>query len=169
MSISMYEASVPALLHTLESLKVILQKAVKHAEAKKFDPNVLVGARLAPDMLPFSKQIQIASDTAKFAAARLTGTESPKFEDNETTMDQLIARIDKTIGYLRGVDAKLFEGAETRTVTITSPNRTLEFPGLTYLRHWVQPNFFFHVGMAYALLRHNGVEIGKLDYLGNVI
>jgi len=168
MSISMYDASVPALLHTLENLKVILQKAVKHAETKKFDPNVLVGVRLAPDMLPLSKQVQIASDAAKLGVARLTGTEAPKFEDNETTMEQLIARVDKTISYLRGVDPKQFEGAETRTVNIATPNRSFTFPGLTYLRQWVQPNFFFHVTTAYALLRHNGVDIGKADYLGNV-
>jgi len=167
MSISMYDASVPTLLHSLESLKAIMQKAVKHAEARKFDPNVLMGVRLAPDMLPLSKQIQIASDTAKFAVARLTGTDAPKFEDNETTMEQLIARIDKTITYLRGVDAKQFEGAETRTVTITTPSRSLSYPGLTYLRHWVLPNFFFHATTTYALLRHNGVDIGKMDFLGN--
>jgi hypothetical protein len=165
----MYDASVPTLLHTLESLKAIMQKAVKHAETKKFDPNVLVGVRLAPDMLPFSKQIQIASDAAKFGAARLTGTDAPKFEDNETTMDELIARVEKTIAYLRGVDAKSFEGAEERSVTITVPTRSFSFPGLTYLRHWVLPNFFFHVSMAYALLRHNGVDLGKPDYLGNVV
>src|SRR6187402_3090841 len=112
MSTSMYDLSVPAFLHTLNNLKALLQKAVAHAQAKKFDPNVLVGMRLAPDMLPFAKQIQIASDTAKGAAARLTGTEAPKFEDNETTMDQLIARVDKTVTYLNSVDAKLFEGAD---------------------------------------------------------
>ena len=166
MSLSMYDLSVPTFLHTLGTLKAVLQKAVAHAEAKKFDPNVLVGVRLAPDMLPLSKQIQIASDAAKGAGARLSGTEAPKFEDNETTMDQLIARVDKTIDYLHTVDAKLIEGSETRTVTIASPRQTLTFTGLNYLRHWALPNFFFHVTTAYALLRHNGVEIGKADYLG---
>ncbi|MET0498107.1 MAG: DUF1993 domain-containing protein [Steroidobacteraceae bacterium] len=168
MTTLMYELSVPAFLHTLGNLKALLEKAVAHATAKKFDPNVFVGVRLAPDMLPLSKQIQIASDAAKGAGARLSATEAPKFEDNETTMDQLIARVEKTIVYLRTVDAKLFEGAETRTVTLVSPRQTLTFSGLNYLRHYALPNFFFHVTTTYALLRHNGVEIGKADYLGRV-
>ena len=168
MSISMYDASVPAFLHTLSNLKTLLQKAVAHAMAKKFDPNILAGVRLAPDMLPLSRQIQIASDAAKGAAARLTGTDVPKFEDNETTMDQLIARIDKTVDYLKSVDAKQFEGSETRTVTLASPRQTFSFTGLIYLRHWAIPNFYFHVTTTYALLRHNGVDIGKLDFLGRI-
>jgi hypothetical protein len=164
----MYDASVPVFLHTLGTLKTLLQKAVAHAEAKKFDPNVLVGVRLAPDMLPLARQIQIASDAAKGAAARLTGTDAPKFEDNEATMDQLIARVDKTVDYLRTVDAAKFEGSETRTITMVLPNQTLTFVGLPFLRHMALPNFFFHVTTAYALLRHNGVPIGKLDYLGQI-
>ena len=169
MSISMYDASVPTFLHTLNALKALLQKAVAHAEAKKFDPNILAGVRLAPDMLPLAKQIQITSDVAKAAAARLTGTDAPKFEDNETTMDQLIARIDKTVDYLKSVNAKQFEGSETRTVTIVTPRQTFSFPGLAFLRHWAIPNFYFHVTTTYALLRHNGVEIGKADFLGALI
>ena len=170
MSLSMYDLSVPTFLHTLGTLKAVLQKAVAHAEAKKFDPNVLVGVRLAPDMLPLSKQIQIASDAAKGAGARLSGTEAPKFEDNETTMDQLIARVDKTVTYLNSVDAKLFEGADTRTITLVTPQQTLggSMSGLNFLRYRAVPNFYFHVSTAYALLRHNGVEIGKSDYLGRI-
>lgn len=169
MTLSMYDASVPAFLHTLGNLKALLQKAVAHAEAKKFDPNVLVGVRLAPDMLPLARQVQISSDSAKGAAARLTVTESPKFEDNETTMEQLIARVDKTIAYLRTVDAAKFEGSETRPITLVFPKQTVNFAnGHLFLRHFAVPNFYFHVSMTYALLRHNGVAIGKNDYLGQV-
>lgn len=165
MSLSLYDVSVPAFLHTLGNLKALLQKALAYAETRKFDPNVLAGVRLAPDMLPLTKQIQIGCDAAKIGVARLTGTESPKFEDNETTMEQLIARIDKTIDYLRSVDAKSFEGAETREVKIVSPKQTYTLTGLNYLRHWALPNFYFHVTTTYALLRHNGVDIGKQDFL----
>jgi uncharacterized protein len=168
MSISIYEASIPTFLHTLRSLKAILEKGIAHAEAKKFDSLNLATARLFPDMLPLTRQIQIASDAAKGAAARLTGTEPPKFEDNEQTMQELIARVDKTIDYLAGFQASQFEGAETRTVTITTRERSFSFPGLLFLRHWALPNFFFHVTTAYNLLRHNGVEIGKADFLGRV-
>jgi uncharacterized protein len=168
MKISMYEASIPLFLHTLESLKAILQKGAAHAEAKKFDPNNLLNSRLAPDMFNLARQIQIASDAAKGAAARLSGTEPPKFEDTETTLPELIGRVDKTISYLRGLGAAQFEGADERTVTINTPRGALSFPGLQFLRHWALPNFFFHVTTAYALLRHNGVEIGKADFLGKV-
>lgn len=168
MSLSMYDTSVPLFLHSLGSLKAILEKAVTHAEMRKFDPNVLAGIRLAPDMLPLAKQVQIASDSAKGAAARLTGTDAPKFEDTETTLDQLIARVDKTIDYLRGLDAAKFNDAETRTVTINIPGKTFNFSGLTYLRHWALPNFFFHMTTTYDLLRHNGVDLGKADFLGRI-
>jgi hypothetical protein len=168
MSLSMYEASVPTFIHTLGSLKSILQKGAAHAEAKKIDPSVLVNARLFPDMFPLSRQVQIASDAAKGAAARLAGIEPPKFEDVETTFEELIARIDKTIDFLKSVTPAQFEGAEERTVTITIPRATLTFTGLKFLRHWALPNFFFHVTTAYNLLRHNGVEIGKADYLGQI-
>jgi uncharacterized protein len=168
MNISMYEASIPTFLHTLKSLRAILEKGAAHAEAKKFDPTVLAGSRLFPDMLPLARQIQIASDAAKGAAARLAGVEPVKFEDNETTMPQLIARVDKTIEYLQTFKPAQFEGSETRTITITTPRTSFSFPGLTFLRHWALPNFFFHVTTAYNLLRHNGVEIGKADFLGQV-
>jgi len=164
----MYEASVPAFIHTLGNLKTILQKAAAHAENRKFDPNVLVGSRLFPDMLPFTRQIQIASDAAKGAAARLSGTEPPKFEDNETTLPELIARIDKTLDYLKGFKPAQFDGAESRTINIKTPRSEHTFTGLVFLRHWALPNFFFHVTTAYNLLRHAGVELGKADYLGRV-
>lgn len=168
MNISMYEASIPTFLLTLRNLRAILEKGAAHAEAKKIDPAVLTGSRLFPDMLPLTRQVQIASDAAKGCAARLAGVEAPKFEDTEKTFPELLARIDKTIDYLQGFKPAQFEGSEDRTITIPSPRQTFTFPGLTYLRHWAIPNFFFHVTTAYALLRHNGIEVGKADYLGRV-
>jgi hypothetical protein len=168
MNMSMYEASIPTFLHTLRSLRAVLEKGAAHAEAKKFEPAVLTAGRLFPDMLPLTRQIQIASDAAKGAAARLAGQEPPKWEDDETTFPQLIARIDKTIDYLQGFKAAQLEGSETRTITIATPRQSFSFPGLVFLRHWAIPNFFFHVTTAYNILRHNGVEIGKADYLGRV-
>jgi uncharacterized protein len=168
MNMSMYEASVPTFLHTLKSLKTILEKGLAHAEAKKFDPNVLAASRLFPDMLPLTRQVQIASDAAKSAAARLAGVDPPKYEDTEATIPELIARIDKTIDYLQGFKAAQIDGSEERTINIATPRGTFTFPGLTFLRHWALPNFFFHVTTAYNLLRHNGVELGKADFLGGV-
>jgi hypothetical protein len=168
MKISMFEASVPLFLLTLENLKLILQKGAAHAEAKKFDPNVLVNSRLAPDMLNLARQVQIASDAAKGAVARLTAIEPPKYEDTETTLPELVARVDKTINYLRGLSAAQFDGSDERIITVTTPRGALSFPGLHFLRHWALPNFFFHVTTAYNLLRHNGVELGKADFLGKV-
>jgi hypothetical protein len=168
MSLSLYDASIPTFLHTLRSLKAILEKAVAHAEARKFDPNVFVGMRLYPDMLPFSRQVQIASDAAKGAAARLSGSEPPKFEDNETTMAELIARVNKTIDYLQGFKPEQFAGDDNRVITLKSPRGTLNFTAVNFVRHWALANFFFHVTAAYALLRHGGVEIGKHDFLGQV-
>jgi uncharacterized protein len=166
MSLSMYEASIPAFLLTLGNFKKILEKAVAHAEARKFDPNVFVSMRLYPDMLPLNRQVQIASDAAKGAAARLSATEAPKFEDTETTMAELIARVTKTIDYLQTVKPEQFAGAEERKVTIKTPRNEFNFSGVNYLRHWALPNFYFHITTSYALLRHGGVEIGKADYLG---
>jgi uncharacterized protein len=168
MKISMYEASIPTFLHTLRNLKTFLEKGTAHAEARKYDPNLLAATRLTADMLPLTRQIQIASDAAKGAAARLAGVDPPKFEDNETTLADLIARVDKTIDYLQGFKPAQFEGSEDRTITIQTPRQTFSFPGLIFLRHWAIPNFFFHVTTAYNLLRSNGVELGKADYLGRV-
>lgn len=168
MTISMYEASVPLFIQSLQSLKAILQKGQAHAEARKFDAVNLVNARLFPDMMPLSRQVQIASDAAKGSAARLTGTEPPKFEDTETTFPELIARVDKTIDYLQGFKPAQFEGAATRTITVKTPNAEFSFPGLVFLRHWAIANFFFHVTTAYNILRHNGVDIGKIDFLGRI-
>ncbi len=168
MSVSIYDLSVPVFIHTLGNLKSILQKALASAESRKFDPGILAGARLYPDMLPLARQVQIASDAAKSAAARLCGTEPPKYEDNETTVPELIARVDKTLDFLKGFKREQFEGAETRTVHFKNPRSEHTFSGLVFLRHWALPNFFFHVTTTYALLREAGVEIGKADYLGKV-
>ena len=139
---------------------------VRIAEAKKFDPANLLNARLAPDMHSFTRQVQIACDMAKGGAARLSGTEVPSYADTEASIDELKARIAKTLAFVNSIDATAFAGSEDRQVTLKSPTRELQFNGLDYLRGFVLPNFYFHITTAYALLRHNGVEIGKFDYLG---
>ena len=167
MKISMYQASVPVFTRMLTNLAAVLDKAAAHAEAKKIDPTVLVNSRLYPDMLPLVKQVQIASDHAKGAAARLAGLESPKFEDNEATFPELGARIQKTISYLNTLKPEQIDGSEERTITLPLRTRTLTFQGMPYLLNFALPNFYFHVTTAYNILRHNGIEIGKRDYLGN--
>jgi uncharacterized protein len=167
MKISMYDAAVKTGLRMMENLGAILEKAAQHAEAKKIDPAVFVNARLAPDMFPLSRQVQIASDTAKIGPARLAGVESPAFEDNEKTLPELIERARKTADYLRTLKPEQFEGAEDRMIRWSSPRsgeRTMI--GLSYLLHQVLPNVHFHCTTAYDILRHNGVELGKMDYLG---
>jgi hypothetical protein len=168
MKVSMHALSIDIFTHTLGSLAAILEKGITHATAKKFDANVLVTSRLAPDMLPLSKQVQIACDVAKNSAARLAGTEPPRFEDNEKTVEELRARIAKTIDYLKTVPASALEGSEDRDIKVPAGERTLEFKGLAFLQRWALPNVFFHVTTAYNILRHNGVEIGKRDYLGSL-
>jgi hypothetical protein len=166
MSITMHSASVPIFNRQLGAILQWLDKAEAHAAARKFDANNYLQWRLAPDMLPFVSQIRIASDTAKGCVARLTGTEVPKFEDNETTVADLRQRIRKTIDYVNSVPASAYEGSETREVVIPMRNRDpLQFLGEAYLKHWALPNFFFHVTTAYALLRSAGVELGKQDFL----
>lgn len=168
MKISMHTMVVDQCAHMLANLSKLLDKGVATAEAKKFEPSVLVNSRLAPDMFPLSRQVQIASDMVKNGVARLAGQEAPKFEDKEQTIDELKARIAKTIDYIKSVPASAFEGSEDRDIKIPVPNRTLEFKGLPYLRNWILPNFYFHASMVYALLRHNGVDVGKQDFLGPV-
>lgn len=168
MSISMYLATVPPILRSLTNLREILGKAAAHAEAKKIDPSVLVNARLYPDMFPLSRQVQIASDTAKGAVSRLAGLEPPKYEDNETTFAELRARLDKTIALLESIKPEQIDGSEERDIVIPMRDRTLTFKGLPYLLDYVLPNVYFHATTAYAILRHNGVEIGKKDFLGNI-
>lgn len=166
MTLSMYESSVPSLKHMLHSLAAILEKAATHADSRKIDPGVFINARLFPDMLPLVKQIQIATDQAKGCAARLAGIDIPKFEDKETTFDELQARIAKTVAFLEGFKADQIDGSEEREIVLTLHERKLEFKGREYLLNWVLPNFYFHVTTAYNILRHNGVDIGKRDFLG---
>jgi hypothetical protein len=166
MALTMHSASVPLLARMLRNMNTWLDKAAAHAEAKKFDPKVFLSARLAPDMLPFTNQIQIASDNAKGCVGRLARVEIPKFEDNEATLDDLRQRIAKTLQFIESVPASAFEGAEA--VDIELPRRNAEplrFKGEDYLRFFAIPNFMFHVTMAYALLRHWGVDVGKPDFL----
>ncbi len=166
MTISMYQASVPVCTRMLNNLAAILEKAAAHAEARKIDPAVLINDRLYPDMLPMGRQILIASDTAKGGAARLAGVEPPKYEDNEKTFPELIERLRKTVAYLNTFKPEQIDGSEKKTVTLKIREETLTFEGLPYLLNRVLPNLYFHVSIAYAILRHNGVDIGKKDYLG---
>jgi hypothetical protein len=165
MSLSMYAATVPSLRLMLKSLSALIAKAEAHCEARKIDPNAFLTSRLYPDMLPFRAQVQIATDNAKGAAGRLANVEIPKFEDTETTFPELQARLDKTIAFLDTLTEAQFEGADTRTITLQLRDRKLEFNGADYLTTWAQPNFYFHVTTAYALLRHGGVDIGKKDFV----
>jgi hypothetical protein len=166
MNISMYQASVPVFIRMLDNLAAILEKAAAHAEARKIDPGVLVASRLYPDMFPLVKQVQIASDAAKGGAARLAQLEPPAFEDNEATLADLVARLRKTVDFLRTLRAEQIDGSEDRTVTWKTRTATKSMQGMPYLLNHVLPNLYFHVATAYAILRHNGVEIGKGDYLG---
>lgn len=168
MSISMYLASIPPILRALTNLRAILEKAAAHAEARKIEPSVLINARLYPDMFPLSRQVQIATDNAKGAASRLAGTEPPKYEDNESTFPELVARIDKTIALLETFKPGQIDGSEDKTITLPMHDRTLTFKGMPYLLDYVLPNIYFHVTTAYDILRHNGVEIGKKDFLGKI-
>ncbi len=168
MSNLMYSLSAPVFVRMLRNLDGVLEKGVAHAVAKKIDPAVLVNARLFPDMFPLAAQVRIAGDFAKGAVARLTGEEPPKYEDNETTFDELRARIAKTIAYVEGFKAGQFEGAETRRITMKMRGEDKSFDGLTYLANIVLPNFYFHVTTAYDILRHNGVELGKRDFVGPI-
>ena len=168
MTISMYKASVPVFVKGLTNLKAILEKAAAHAQAHKIDDAVFVTSRLYPNMLPLSKQIQIASDFARGTTARLAGTEPPSMEDNEKTLAELIARVDKTLEYVKPFTAAQIDGTEGKEITRTLRGQPRTFTGLNYLLQFALPNFYFHSTTAYALLRHNGVEIGKMDFLGNL-
>jgi uncharacterized protein len=166
MSITMHSASVPILVRMLGNLGTWLDKAEAHAQAKKFDAAVYLGARLAPDMLPFTKQIQIACDGAKFGVSRLAGIDAPKFDDTETSIAELRERVRATIEFVKSVPASKIDGSEDKDVIIPRRDGPVTMKGEAYLKHYMLPNFFFHVTTAYALLRHNGVDLGKSDYLG---
>lgn len=164
--IDMYKASVPVVLNALTNLKAILGKAEAWAAEKNVKEATVLNARLALDMLPFSRQIQLVSDTAKGIAARLGGVENPSYADEEATFADLHERLQKTIDFVKSVDARGFIGSEMREVVLKFPSRTMEFTGLSYLTGFAIPNLFFHVTTAYAILRHSGVPIGKSDFLG---
>jgi len=166
MPLSMYRASVPVFKQLLKSLDAILDKAAAYAAARKIDPNALLQARLAPDMFHLTRQVQIASDQAKGIAARLAGQEPPKFEDNEASFADLKARIAKTIAFLDGLQPAQIDGSEDREIAMPVGGQTLKFKGVDYLLGFGLPNFYFHVTTAYAILRHNGLEIGKRDFIG---
>ena len=166
MSITMYSTSVPIITRMLGNLLTWLDKAEAHAQARKFDASVYLAARLAPDMLPFVKQIQIACDAAKFGVARLAGIEAPRFEDDEATLSELRARVRKTLDFVQSVPSERIDGTEDKEVIVPRREGSMTLAGETYLKQFVLPNFFFHVTTTYALLRHNGVELGKADYLG---
>jgi hypothetical protein len=166
MPITMHSASVPIFVRMLGNLAKWLDKAEAHAAAKKFDTSVYLGLRLAPDMLPLSTQIQIACDSAKLAVARLAGMDPPKFDDTEKTLDELRQRVRTTIEYLQSVPAERIIGTEDKDVTFPRRDGTMTLKGEVYLKHFAFSNFYFHVTTTYALLRHNGVELGKLDYIG---
>ncbi|MDR7051006.1 hypothetical protein J2X54_003493 [Duganella sp. 3397] len=163
---SIYSASIPAFKQILNSLHTILGKAEAHIADKKIDPNALLQYRLFPDMLPFTRQVQIACDFAKGAAARLGGLDVPSYEDKEVTFAELKARIEKTLAYIDSVPQDAIEGSETRAITTGSGEKTKHFTGQTYLFHYALPHFYFHATTAYDILRHNGVEVGKKDYIG---
>jgi hypothetical protein len=166
MSLTMYEASIEVLVHGLGTLSAILDKAAAHAEAKKIDPAIFVNARLAPDMFALARQVQIASDTAKGCGGRLAGIDIPSFADTETSFPELKARIAKTVDFLRGIPAAKFDGSEDRTITMKLGGQEKKFSGRSYVLSFALPNFYFHITAAYAILRHNGVAVGKMDYLG---
>ncbi|HEY1838024.1 MAG TPA: DUF1993 domain-containing protein [Rhizomicrobium sp.] len=166
MAFSIYDASIPPMIRMLQSISKIMDKAQAQAKSEGKDLSSLLEARLAPDMHPFPRQIQIMSDAAKGAAARLAGIEAPSMPDNETTFAELQQRIAKTVAFLESVKREQLAGAEERKIELKTPNRTLEFNGRDFLTQFALPNFFFHATTAYDLLRHKGIAIGKMDYLG---
>jgi hypothetical protein len=167
MTISMYQASVPRFVSILGNLSNIVDKAQAHVDAKKIDETALTNYRLFPDMLSFTKQVQIACDTAKGVVARLAGVEIPVFEDNEKTLAELKARIAKTQVFLQSVTATQIDGTEDKNIVIKRGDKETHYKGMQFLLGHALPNVYFHVTTAYAILRHNGVELGKRDYLGN--
>lgn len=166
MSLSMYQASVPVFVRGLNQLAAILHKAAAHAAAHKIDPSVLVNARLYPDMFPLTRQIQIATDHARGAPARLAGLERPSFADTETTFDELQGRIARTIAFIETLAPAQIDGSEDRAVNVPIRGHDVAFTGQPYLLAFALPNFYFHTATAYAILRHCGVDLGKADFIG---
>lgn len=167
MTLSMYQASVPVMLQMFGSLNAIIDKAVAHCEANKIDPAVLVSYRLAPDMLPFSAQIQIMTDQAKGATSRLSGLDNPSFPDTETTFDELKARIAKTVAYIKTATPAQIDGSEDKEIVLKIGGNEMKLKGQPYFLHFFLPNFMFHAATAYNVLRHAGVPIGKRDFIGS--
>ena len=167
MSISMYQASVPRFINILGNLSNILDKAQAHVDARKIDDAALTAFRLYPDMLPMTFQVQVATDTAKGVVARLAGIEIPKYEDNEKTLAELKARVGKTIEFLRTITPAQVDGTEDKDIVIKRGDKETRYKGMQFLLGHAVPNFYFHVTTTYDILRHNGVEIGKRDYIGN--
>jgi uncharacterized protein len=169
MAMSNYDAAIPTLLHALGNLSAILEKGSAHCEKEKIEPSVLLTARLYPDMFALTRQVQIASDTAKGAGARLAAVEAPKFADTETSFPELKARLDNTAAFLKGLDAGKLAGADARAIELKFPQSTLNFrTGWDYLLNFVYPNVYFHSTTAYDILRHSGVKLGKGDFLGKI-
>ena len=166
MPISMYQASAPRFAHALTNLSAILAKAQAHCEANKIDPLVMTASRLYPDMFPLTRQVQVACDAAKGAVARLAGVEIPKHEDSEKTFDELKARIQKTLDFIASVKPAQVDGTEEKEIVLKLRGNDVPFKGAQYLLAYAWPNFYFHAATAYNILRHNGVEIGKADFLG---
>jgi hypothetical protein len=163
---TLYDQTVPAFTRMLVNLSTLLDKAQAHAEASKYDPAALLGARLFPDMFTLTRQVQLATDFAKGACARLAGQEVPRWEDVETTVPELQARIRKALDYLAGMPRAAFDDAAGRAIELKTPAGNFQFNGASFVQQWALPNFYFHVATAYNLLRHNGVPVGKLDFLG---
>jgi hypothetical protein len=166
MAISMYQASVPVFVRMLTNLKNILGKGAMFAQSKKVDESVLLNARLAPDMFPLTRQVHIATDFARGTGARLAGSEPPAYEDNEKTFAELMARVDRTIEYLRTLKPEQIDGSEGREIVRPIRGEPKKFTGINYLVQFALPNFYFHTTTAYDILRHNGVELGKADFIG---
>ncbi len=167
MSITMYQASVPQFVRMLGNLKGILEKAAVHAAARKVDEAVLLNARLFPDMFPLTRQVQIATDFGRGTGARLSGVEPPSIEDNEQSFAELVARVDAAIAYLKTLPAAKIDGSEAREITRKVRGVERTFAGIDYLVQYALPNFYFHLATTYAILRHNGVELGKVDFVGS--
>lgn len=167
MNISMYQASAPRFINILNNLSAILDKAQAHAEARKIDPLALTGFRLYPDMLPMTRQVQIACDAAKGVIARLAGVEVPRHEDTEQTFAELKTRIARTVEFIKTIRPQQLDGTEDKEIVLKIGGQDMKFNGMQYLLGFAHPNFYFHVTTAYNILRHNGVEIGKRDYIGN--
>jgi hypothetical protein len=166
MQITMYRATVPVFARALRNLIAVLQKGEAYATARKIDPAVILGYRLAPDMFPLTRQVQIATDMAKGCVSRLAGVEIPAYEDKEATFGELIARLEKCIAYLESFKPGQIDGTEDKTITLKRPTGDVSYPGLQYALEYVTPNVYFHCTSAYAILRHCGVDVGKKDFIG---